>query len=65
MIVPAGGLWRGHGASFDEEEPLMLKVGDRAPAFSLTSDSEERVALKDFRGRNLVLYFFPKADTPG
>jgi len=43
----------------------MLKVGDRAPAFSLTSDSEERVALKDFRGRNLVLYFFPKADTPG
>jgi peroxiredoxin Q/BCP len=43
----------------------MLKVGDQAPDFSLPSHSGDEVSLKDFRGRTLVLYFFPKADTPG
>jgi thioredoxin-dependent peroxiredoxin len=43
----------------------MLNVGDKAPDFSLASDSGKRLGLKSFRGRNLVLYFFPKADTPG
>jgi thioredoxin-dependent peroxiredoxin len=43
----------------------MLNVGDKAPDFSLVSDSGNRVNLKDFRGQNLVLYFYPKADTPG
>jgi len=43
----------------------MLNVGDRAPAFTLASDSGKELGLKDFRGHNLVLYFFPKADTPG
>jgi thioredoxin-dependent peroxiredoxin len=43
----------------------MLSVGDKAPDFSLVSDSGNRVNLKDFRGQNLVLYFYPKADTPG
>jgi thioredoxin-dependent peroxiredoxin len=44
---------------------IMLSVGDKAPAFSLLSDSEKRVALKDLLDKTLVLYFFPKADTPG
>jgi peroxiredoxin Q/BCP len=43
----------------------MLEVGDKAPDFSLPSHSGDEVSLKDFRGRTLVLYFFPKADTPG
>ena len=43
----------------------MLKVGDKAPDFSLPSDSGADVSLKDFKGHSLVLYFFPKADTPG
>lgn len=43
----------------------MLKVGDKAPGFSLPSDSGKQVKLSDFKGSNLVLYFFPKADTPG
>jgi peroxiredoxin Q/BCP len=43
----------------------MLKVGDEAPDFSLPSDSGAIVSLKDFKGHALVLYFFPKADTPG
>ncbi len=43
----------------------MLKVGDKAPDYSLPSDSGANVSLKDFKGHTLVLYFFPKADTPG
>ncbi len=43
----------------------MLKVGDKAPDFSLPSDSGAEVSLKDFKGHSLILYFFPKADTPG
>jgi len=43
----------------------MLNVGDQAPDFSVPSDAGEKISLKDFRGKNLVLFFFPKADTPG
>jgi peroxiredoxin Q/BCP len=43
----------------------MLKEGDKAPDFSVTADNGKTVSLKDFSGRNLVLYFYPKANTPG
>ena len=43
----------------------MLNVGDKAPDFSLPSDSGANVSLADFKGHTLILYFFPKADTPG
>ena len=43
----------------------MLNVGDKAPDFRLPSDSGAEVSLKDFKGHRFVLYFFPKADTPG
>ena len=39
--------------------------GDAAPPFTLTADGGGRVSLEDFRGRKLVLYFYPKADTSG
>lgn len=42
-----------------------LAAGAKAPAFTLPRDGGGRVSLKDFRGRNLVLYFYPKANTPG
>ena len=42
-----------------------LAEGDRAPSFRLTQDDGTTIALKVFKGRNLVLYFYPKADTPG
>lgn len=42
-----------------------LGPGERAPAFTLPRDGGGTVSLKDFKGRNLVLYFYPKADTPG
>jgi peroxiredoxin Q/BCP len=42
-----------------------LKVGDRAPPFSLEDQNGRTVSLADFRGTRLLLYFYPKADTPG
>jgi peroxiredoxin Q/BCP len=42
-----------------------LVAGAKAPAFTLPRDGGATVSLKDFMGRNLVLYFYPKADTPG
>ena len=43
----------------------MNQIGDRAPDFTLTADDGSEVTLSDFRGRKVVLYFYPKADTPG
>jgi len=42
-----------------------LNVGDKAPAFSLADQDGNPTSLADFRGRRLLLYFYPKADTPG
>lgn len=43
----------------------MLKPGDVAPDFTLTSDEGEPVSLSDFRGQRVILFFYPKAATPG
>lgn len=42
-----------------------LKEGDRAPAFSATDHNGNLVTLEQYKGKNLVLYFYPKDDTPG
>ncbi len=42
-----------------------LKVGDAAPRFSVASTNGEKISLKDFAGKKLVLYFYPKDNTPG
>ena len=42
-----------------------LKVGTKAPTFTLTDQSGKSVKLADFKGRRVVVYFYPKADTPG
>jgi peroxiredoxin Q/BCP len=42
-----------------------LKVNDIAPDFCLKNQDEEEVCLKDFKGNNVVLYFYPKDNTPG
>lgn len=42
-----------------------LEPGDKAPAFSLETDDGSKVALKDLKGKKVVLYFYPKDDTPG
>ena len=43
----------------------QLKVGAKAPAFTLNDQSGKKVKLSDFKGRRVVVYFYPKADTPG
>jgi peroxiredoxin Q/BCP len=43
----------------------LLAVGDKAPDFATVDQSGARVSLKDFRGKKVVLYFYPKDDTPG
>ena len=43
----------------------MVEEGKSAPDFSLTSDSGEEVRLSDLRGQPVVLYFYPRDDTPG
>ncbi len=42
-----------------------LKTGDKAPDFSAVTDQGETITLADFRGRRVVLYFYPKDDTSG
>ena len=42
-----------------------LEAGDRAPAFTLKDQSGKSRKLSDFKGKKVVLYFYPKADTPG
>jgi peroxiredoxin Q/BCP len=43
----------------------MLKAGTTAPDFKTTNTNGENVRLKDYRGKKVVLYFYPKDDTPG
>ena len=43
----------------------MLTAGDQAPDFTLPDQSGEPVTLSDLRGQTVVLYFYPRADTPG
>ena len=43
----------------------LLEVGDKAPAFKTTDQDGDDVSLRDFKGRKVVLYFYPKDDTPG
>ena len=43
----------------------MLEPGTKAPAFTLTGPAGEKVSLKDFAGRDVILYFSPRDDTPG
>lgn len=47
------------------KEGTMLKVGDKAPEFSLIGDNGEKISLKDYKGKKVVLYFYPKDMTSG
>jgi thioredoxin-dependent peroxiredoxin len=44
---------------------MTLEIGKAAPLFALQSDEGEEIALSDLKGKNVVLYFYPKDDTPG
>lgn len=42
-----------------------MEVNDKAPEFALANEEGKTIALRDYRGKNVVLFFFPKANTPG
>ncbi|WP_286831200.1 MULTISPECIES: thioredoxin-dependent thiol peroxidase [Kordiimonas] len=44
---------------------MSIDVGDKAPAFTLPADGGETLSLSDFKGKKVVLYFYPKDSTPG
>ncbi|MDG1437592.1 MAG: thioredoxin-dependent thiol peroxidase [Emcibacteraceae bacterium] len=43
----------------------MLKIGQKAPDFNLPDETGENVSLSNFEGKNIILFFYPKDDTPG
>lgn len=43
----------------------MLQVGEPAPDFTVKAHTGEDISLSDYRGRRVILWFYPKADTPG
>ncbi len=43
----------------------MPEANDKAPDFTLPDENGEKVSLRDYRGKDVILYFYPKADTPG
>ncbi|MBL7286551.1 peroxiredoxin [Corynebacterium hadale] len=46
-------------------DQIRLEKGDTAPAFTLTNDKGEQVSLSDFAGKRVIVYFYPRANTPG
>ena len=44
---------------------MALSTGDRAPAFNLSDQQGNKIRLSSFKGRKVLVYFYPKADTPG
>ena len=49
----------------DIDRKVILAAGDMAPEFSLENSDRVSISLRDFRGKNVVLYFYPKDNTPG
>ncbi|HSY10515.1 MAG TPA: thioredoxin-dependent thiol peroxidase [Candidatus Dormibacteraeota bacterium] len=48
-----------------KELKLKLKEGDKAPEFSVNTNGGGKISLADYKGKNVILYFYPKDDTPG
>ena len=46
-------------------DEAMLKVGDKVPTLSLEDENGKQVSFKDFKGKTVVLFFYPRANTPG
>lgn len=53
------------GNTVEKTEENLFEVGDAAPDFEMQTDAGETVTLASFAGKKLVLYFYPKDDTPG
>jgi aspartate racemase len=65
LLAPDSGKCENPGGLERSCSMSLLGVGDKAPDFNATDQDGEKASLKDFRGRKVVLYFYPKDDTPG
>jgi len=59
----AGSIATASDSDFSGEIPM--NINDKAPDFTLQDENGKDVTLKDLRGKTVVLYFYPRADTPG
>jgi cytochrome oxidase Cu insertion factor (SCO1/SenC/PrrC family) len=59
--------WSGFLAPFNPVSPgeIPMNINDKAPDFTLQDENGKDVALKDLRGKTVVLFFYPRANTPG
>ena len=48
-----------------QNKSMPLEIGQKAPGFTLVSDEKKSISLEEFKGQPVVIYFFPKSDTPG
>jgi len=51
------------GPDFDGE--IAMNINDKAPDFTLQDEDAKDVSLKEFRGKTVILFFYPRANTPG
>lgn len=65
MVWPSAGNCGIKAASTSDREPTMIEVGDKAPAFSVPNHAGETVSLSDLAGKYVLIWWYPKADTPG
>jgi len=65
MRIFAEQLWRRLMGLGKKEQPMMLKTGDTAPAFTVQTHEGKDLSLTNLRGKKVLLWFYPKADTPG
>ena len=63
LVLPAGSDSRSRFMA--NQTGLKLKVGDTAPDFTAATNAGGKVSLSDFRGKNVILYFYPRDNTPG
>ena len=49
----------------ERSSPMTIQEGKAAPAFTLPDQSGNKVSLKEFKGKNIILYFYPKETLPG
>lgn len=60
-----GGAWKKERLLDLEKGVKMLKVGDKAPVFALENQDGKMISLEDYLGKTVILYFYPKDNTPG
>jgi cytochrome oxidase Cu insertion factor (SCO1/SenC/PrrC family) len=64
MLARGKAFARPHPDRIDEI-PMNINIHDKAPEFTLQDENGKEVSLKDLRGKTVILFFYPRANTPG